>query len=299
MVSTTDFPLSKVGALYCVAAKASAHLLHDRSPTIAISVFDDHDQVTKNFIGLNGIGAEPAQLIDSILLLGWTALNAKGGITEPENNEVFYEYLQRLSMLSANAPLSSLRYQAHVLSSTVLYAHRSSESRLGYIKDTLEHCPYDNLKVSAVGWLKDEILAAFEVPTRSQMDLKEFRALSDGKDQVNSFALPSSLEIVSPYLFASPDTQNGQELATTFPYWLAVVNFYYLLCSSSVIHNGLDVASLAAKKNIEEFFLERLRGIVNEAKDPKSTLFETYRDNFCTEVWALEDGLSRLHEAAP
>ena len=297
MVSTTDFPLSRVGALYCIAAKASMHLLHDRNPTISISLFNDHDQTTKNFVELDGIGTQSASLIDAILLLGWAALVVNGGFEEPESNEVFYEHLQRLSLLSANTPFSSLRYQAHVLSSTILFAHISSKARLGYIRDTLEHCPYENLKVSAIGWLKDETLAAFATPTGNKIETTEFRAPYDGKDDANAFASPSSLKSVAPYLFAGPTTEDEEELALTFPYWLAVVNFYYLLCSSPVIYKGLEVAKLISGKDDDRTFFRKLKGIVQDSKDPTSTKFEMYRDNFPTEVGALEDGLNRIDEA--
>ena len=33
----------------------------------------------------------------------------------------------------------------------------SSEGRLYYILDTLDHCPYDNLKVAAIGTLKKQL----------------------------------------------------------------------------------------------------------------------------------------------
>jgi hypothetical protein len=39
----------------------------------------------------------------------------------------------------------------------------SSEEKLYYILDTLDHCPYDNLKVAAIGTLKKQLSKAESV----------------------------------------------------------------------------------------------------------------------------------------
>ena len=297
MVATTDYQPSKAGVLYYVAAKAAAYLSNDRGSNVAISLFDDHNRIIESLVKIEKIGTEPASLIDAILILGWAALSTHGGFTEPENNEVFYQYLQRLSLLSAQTPFSSLRYHSHVLSSRILHAHGSSEVRFNYIVDTLEHCSYDNLRVSAVGWLKDEILTAFDVSNGSQMDMEEFRVHNSYKNEINFFTLPSSLTSISSHLFVGPSTRNKEELTTALPYWLAVVNFCYLIYSSLIIYKGLDVARLMARIDVERTFLRDLRDIVESSSDPKNDLSGITRDQSQAELWALEDGLKRVYDA--
>ena len=56
----------------------------------------------------------------------------------------------------------------------------SSEGRLYYILDTLDHCPYDNLKVAAVGTLKKQITKSEPVPHTTNELTVEFCVFGNG-----------------------------------------------------------------------------------------------------------------------
>jgi hypothetical protein len=56
----------------------------------------------------------------------------------------------------------------------------SSEGRLYYILDTLDHCPYDNLKVAAIGTLKKQITKSESVPPAANKLTIEFCVFSNG-----------------------------------------------------------------------------------------------------------------------
>ena len=58
--------------------------------------------------------------------------------------------------MAATCPSENLRPLIYTLVEQLL-DKCSSEGRLFYILDTLDHCPYDNLKVAVIGTLKKQI----------------------------------------------------------------------------------------------------------------------------------------------
>ena len=185
-------------------------------------------------------GAEPEPLIDAVLFLGFLIANSGRGIP-PDNDAAYNNILQRLSLLSANMPSPALRYHAHVLTSAILHIHPSDHVRLAFIRDTLEHCPYENLKASAVGWLKDEILAANSITKEKEKS-----------DETSIFATPACLSTLAPFLFLNPDIlmegQSTPDSYATFQshqaFYLAVLNLLYLLLSSPSLLSKLQVATI-------------------------------------------------------
>lgn len=163
--SAADIPLSKTGALFLLTARAVSGVLFDRPLPLYMlnqAIFPMHAVVLANFIGsepVASIGTEPVGLLDTILSLGLLAVS-NDNVGVPESDEQFLKYLQILSLISANCPNPMLRYHAHYLTSTILRSHPHDLVRLQFVRDTLEHCPYDNLKVSAVSWLKGETIEA-------------------------------------------------------------------------------------------------------------------------------------------
>ena len=190
------------------------------------------------------IGSEPEAIVDAVLFLGHWILSQDPKI-DKSNDTSFNDILQRLSLLSANTPSASLRYQAHLLTSNLLHMHPSANFRLAFIKDTLEHCPFENLKASAVGWLKDEILAARSSP----------------QEGPSIFATPAVLQSTATLLLVDPSTLvHGQPIeenqsasskqAGTYAVFqqnqsfiLAVLNLLYLLISSPRLRDSLQVKS--------------------------------------------------------
>jgi hypothetical protein len=269
--NAADIPLSKTGALLLVAARNIKHELYDSANSAQnapISIFPNHATILSNFVGTLGpqtVGLEPEPLIDAILSLGLIGLQSNN-IGEPTDDEQFAQYLQTLSLISANCPSPSLRYNAHYLTSTILRSHPDDVVRLSFIRDTLEHCPYENLKASAVGWLKGETLEA-NIPPPPEED-------SEQKDSI--FSTPVALSTVSPYLF--PDltgswssavevSESWMQFRAELGFYLAALNFYYLLLTARPLHENLDIAHLHKESNIETSYLAPLKDAIGRFRE--------------------------------
>lgn len=243
---------------------------------------------------MTSIGTDGETTIDAILCLGFMAHDEQR-VGQPQKDEDFNEYLQRLSLLSANTPSPTLRYHAHILTSSVLHSHPSDLVRLAFIRDTLEHCPYENLNACAVGWLKDEILAA-----------NNHRVEHSKKPSV--FATPVAIDTTAPYIFPdlvqtlkpplTPESRSALKL--NFSFYLASLNFYYLLLSSQNIRDALDVVSLHKKHDVSRRFLAPLRMVGKQDLDmPESeSLLNGDRDSDnmedLSDLWILGDALHRV-----
>ncbi|KAE9963240.1 hypothetical protein BLS_009496 [Venturia inaequalis] len=260
-MSPKDIPLSKSGALFLLAARKAVETLYDKtSDTPPISIFPEHATVLQNFIGnasQNTSGLEPEALIDTVLFLGLIALE-NNDVGEPHSDDDFNHYLQNASLLSANTPSPNLRYHAHFITSTVLRSHPHDLVRLSFIKDTLEHCPYENLKASAVGWIKGETMEANpRNPSPTESD-----------DGTSIFATPIALQTLAPFLF--PNLSNNQltqptlgegyaQFKANLSFYLASLNFLWLLLVAKHLHDPLDIQSLYQNGGIEGHFLDPVR----------------------------------------
>ncbi|KAJ4351193.1 uncharacterized protein N0V89_006532 [Didymosphaeria variabile] len=272
-----DIPLSKTGALLLYTARTVKQELYtnvssDDAPFIHI--FPDHAAILQNYVGIIGqqtVGMEPEALLDSILALGLIAVE-KNAVGEPTDDEAFAKYLQTTSLISANTPSPSLRYHAHYLTSTILRSHPSSIVRLTFIRDTLEHCPYENLKASAVTWLKGETLEANpSIPATSSSSQVHEHDESNDSEEASVFATPVALHTTAPYLF--PDLTSTYNSATDLSesfmqfrqelgFYLATLNFYYLLLSAKPLHDALDIRTLHKESRLEEHYLSPLKDVV-------------------------------------
>lgn len=263
--SADDIPLSKTGALFLfVARKVSEILYGSQSPTPGISIFPEHAAIVRNFISMDmagRIGLEPEPLIDTILSLGLLAV-ANDDVGQPASDDEFARYLQATSLLSANTLSPTLRYLAHYLTSTVLRSHPSDLVRLSFIRDTLEHCPYENLKASAVSWLKGETLEANAPPGSAAPP-----AAPEGGAHTSIFATPMALAAVAPALFPelsidlldAPLADAWMLFKTNFAFYLAALNLYYLLLAAKHLHKPLDVPGLHEGGDLGGSYLYPLR----------------------------------------
>jgi hypothetical protein len=276
--SAEDIPLSKTGSLFLFAARQVKQELYataSKNKDAAMSIFPEHSTLLTNFVGAlsqGTVGMEPEGTLDAILALGLIAIE-KNNIGEPKDDELFAQYLQTASMISANCPSPSLRYHAHYLTSTLLRSHPSDLVRLTFIRDTLEHCPFTNLKTSAVGWLKGETLEA-NVPQAH--DHSHTDSASDSGDHTNIFATPVALTTVSPFLF--PDlthswtsaveiSESWMNFRSDLGFILASLNFYYLLLTAKMLHENLDIVGLQKNANIESGFLAPLKSVVGRFRE--------------------------------
>ena len=208
-------------------------------------------------------GAEPEPLIDAVLFLGFLTIDSGQGMSTNDDTAC-NNILQRLSLLSANMPSPALRYHAHVLTSSILHAHPSDHFRLAFIRDTLEHCPYENLKASAVGWLKDEILAA----DGDTQEKEETTA------EPSIFSTSAALITLGPFLCPDPEKlmqdQSISDSYATFQayqaFYLAVLNLIYLLLSSPHLLSKLQMPTVVQDWRLQHV-LSSLLGAANEFRN--------------------------------
>jgi hypothetical protein len=246
--TAADIPLSRTGALILYTARNVKHELYAAAQgdeMSSIPIFPGHAAILKNFVGALGpqtVGLEPEALLDTILAVGLIALE-NNNVGEPQDDESFAQYLQTVSLISANTPSPSLRGHAHYLTTTILRSHPHDLVRLTFIRDTLEHCPFENLKASAVSWLKGETLEA-----------NSPRSDSDDEAETSIFATPVALQTVEPYLWpdlSSHYASTSVELSDSWMqfrqelgFYVAALNFYYLLLQAQHLHEPLGVKGL-------------------------------------------------------
>ncbi|KAJ8114585.1 hypothetical protein OPT61_g3571 [Boeremia exigua] len=253
--SAADIPLSRTGALILYTARNVKQELYAAAhgdERTSLSIFPDHATILKNFVGALGpqtVGLEPEALLDIILAIGLIALD-NNNVGEPQDDESFAQYLQTVSLISANTPSPSLRGHAHYLTTTILRSHPHDLVRLTFIRDTLEYCPYENLKASAVSWLKGETLEA-----------NSPAADTDDDAQTSIFATPVALQTVAPYLwpdlsshYASMSVEvsdSWMQFRQELGFYVAALNFYYLLLQAQHLHEPLGVKALDVTQYIE------------------------------------------------
>ncbi|CAG8952795.1 hypothetical protein HYFRA_00009040 [Hymenoscyphus fraxineus] len=246
--SPSDIPLSKAGSLSLITCLIFASVLFESKAALPkLSIFPDHAKLMKQFIGIEGpptIGNESQGVIDAVLAIGLWLEHYNEFVSGPLEDEDFLQQLQSLSLLSANTPSPTLRYAAHALTGAILHAHPVDRLRLTFICDTLEHCPYETLKASAVSWLKDEIITA------------------QGRKSQNAFATTVALAAAQPYLFpdtsalsTANDEELKEELAQSFSFHMAVVNFLFFISNETYKH----VVPPAMMAVVEEIYLGPLR----------------------------------------
>jgi hypothetical protein len=269
--SAADIPLSRIGSLLLHTARQSSVYLHGSRPKETpqpFAIFPDHHEILKHCLsspasGTGTLGTEPYALIDGALALGLICLE-QDSIGEPQSDEDFNTYLQLISLLSSNCPSPNLRGHAHYLTSTVLRSHPDENVRLSFVRDTLEHCPFENLKVSAVGWIKGETIEAHPPTPMPGHGAAEQEPSATPK---SIFATPLALDSLAPFLFPAlssdiltPPIEEGYAtFAANLSFYLSSLNLLYLLLCAKHLHNSLEIQDLWKDNDVAGSFLQPLR----------------------------------------
>jgi hypothetical protein len=286
--SAADIPLSRIGSLLLHTARQSSVYLHGSRPKETpqpFAVFPDHHEILKHCLsspasGTGTLGTEPYALIDGALALGLICLE-QDAIGEPQSDEDFTTYLQLISLLSSNCPSPNLRGHAHYLTSTVLRSHPDDSVRLSFIRDTLEHCPFENLK----GYDTE--------PPVSQKSI---------------FATPLALDSLAPFLFPalSSDilTPQIEESYATFAanlsFYLSSLNLLYLLLCAKHLHSPLEIQDMWKDNDVAGSFLQPLRDASKrfvEAMGSGGELEEDKTEAAIAEMNVLDEGIERVTRA--
>lgn len=261
--SAEDIPLSRVGSLILYTARQVSGILYESSrpySTAPFAIFPDHQEILKHCLssadkGTGKLGTEPESLIDAVLASAIVALE-RDSIGEPQSDDQFNEYLQVTALLSSNCPSPNLRGHAHFVTSTILRSHPDENMRLAFIRDTLENCPFENLKVSAVGWIKGETIEAN--PPGGQ-------SAKEGESSI--FATPLALDSLAPYIFPSlrtdlvtaPASEAWMTFQLNISFYLASLNFIYLLLCAKHLHYNLSIQDLWTNSDIAGSFVQPLK----------------------------------------
>lgn len=314
--SADDIPLSRLGSLILYTARQVSTILYassqkDNSPPFAI--FPDHQELFKHCMSAHGqgtghLGTEPEALIDAMLALGIVAL-VRNNIGEPASDDQFNEYLQVTALLSSNCPSPNLRGHAHYLTSTILRSQPDENVRLAFIRDTLEHCPFENLKVSAVGWVKGETIEA-NPPTPLSMQNASKTDTSAPHEPQTIFSTPLALDMLAPYLLPSlmaelctaPVQDAYLTLRSNLSFYLASLNFLYLLLCAKHLHDPLAIQDLWSNNDVPGSFLQPLRdagkrfriALGEEDGDGKGDLEEERSAGTLAELNVLDEALERV-----
>ncbi|KAK5136941.1 hypothetical protein LTR08_001448 [Meristemomyces frigidus] len=304
--SADDIPLSRLGSLLLYTSSRAASILYDTGKLASnepFALFPDHQDLLKYCLsspahGTGTLGTEPEALVDAVLVLGIVCLE-HDTIGEPESDEQFNEYLQITALLSSNCPSPTLRGHAHYLTTTLLRSQPDDNARLAFIRDTLEHCPFENLKVSAVGWIKGETIEANPPTPHSHYDQHEPSSI---------FATSLAIDSLAPFLFPSLHTElitaPLQDAWITFQtnvsFYLSSLNFAYLLLCAKHLHSKLGVADLWQNTDIAGSFLQPLRDASARFKtgmDGSGGLEDEKTDSAVAELSLLDETLERVTKA--
>lgn len=310
--SAADIPLSRVGSLLLYTARQTSIFLHDTPPRETpppFSIFPDHHELLKHCLsspasGTGTLGTEPYALIDGAIALGLLCLE-QDNIGEPQSDEDFNTYLQLISLLSSNCPSPNLRGHSHYLTSTVLRSHPDENVRLSFIRDTLEHCPFENLKVSAVGWIKGETI---EANPPSPPSTHEDPTPASPPSSI--FATPLALDSLAPFLFPSlsadiltpPPEESYATFAANLSFYLSSLNFLYLLLCAKHLHSRLEIQDMWKDNDVSGSFLQPLRDAsarFKEALQPGKELEEERSDSAVAEINVLDEAIERVTKAVP
>ncbi|CAN9119925.1 unnamed protein product [Alternaria alternata] len=244
--AAADIPLSRTGALILVAAQSVKQELYAASHTnqsLSTDIFPGHATILGNFIGTLGqqtVGMEPEALLDTVLTFGLIALQ-HNNIGEPKDDESFAQYLQTISLISANSPSPSLRGHAHYLTTTVLRSHPHDLVRLTFhprhIRTLSVREPQSKRGVMVEG--RD---------SREKANAPRPESADDDHEETNIFATPVALSTVAPFLWPDLTKQyagdtsledSWMQFRQELGFYVAALNFYYLLLQAKHLHDTL------------------------------------------------------------
>lgn len=207
--------------------------LYSSGQVIPIAVFPDLAQLFSNFVGGFKTPDEiafgqPQPLLDSLLTL--TVFSMENAIGDPSNEAEFNNFVLELTACTARQNYSTLRR----IPSIIIHSHPSEITRFKLIRKVLEDDTLQTAKDSAVGWLKDEILATTEKTPESSIfqNPHYFSALFPLLFNSTHLFLNVSSEIVASWIKFSQ---------TLTPSIHAALSLYYILVSSPKFRERLQL----------------------------------------------------------
>lgn len=233
-----------------LAARSSAATLFEGAETARIPIYPNIEVILSNFVGA-GVADEAADeqaqaLHDALLAL--TIISSQKEVETPSNDQQFKALVLALTRCSCRQTYNGLRN----IPAVILHSNPSLESRFNLVQDIVQKDELLYARESAIGWLKNEILAAAKTHDEHDnifIDPQHFSKISTSLYSTSTFqSLDMSSGIVISWI------QFSQYLA---PYLHAALNLYYVIISSPQLRGQLKIENeyTSFRKN----FLEPLK----------------------------------------
>lgn len=246
-----DIPLERHGSLLLLAARVAMVELFSSGQVTPIAVFPDLAKLFSNFVGGFNTPDEvafgqPQPLLDSLLTL--TVFSMENAIGEPSNETEFNNFVLELTACTARQNYNTVRR----IPSSIVHSHPSEVTRFKLIRRVLEDDTLQTAKDSAIGWLKDEILATSEQTPDSSIfqNSHYFSVLFPLLFNSAHLFLDVSSEIVASWIKFSQ---------TLTPSIHAALGLYYILVSSPKLRDRLQLEKTYI--HFRNRFLEPLKSL--------------------------------------
>lgn len=271
--SPSQIPYPHLGALFLFLASRVPALVYSepRTPLLDLSVLDLLHFANQFVVPtpaptagqfIPSVAHNQPSAIDALLsFLLITPPSTPGSGVKPCKRPADADHkslIMILAFLSAEHSDPSFRNSAHHLATSLLHNHPSSDFRLATIKSIMTGCaPFDNLKETAIGWLKEEILST--VP-KSGSSASTIRSTDDDADK-NIFASPtlfSDDKDLGSLIFPVPQTPDpaaasSEELFSQPTPTISIsrtaipsLNLLFLLLSNPTLKSRYSLASRIA-----------------------------------------------------
>ncbi|KAL1965758.1 hypothetical protein VTN77DRAFT_5258 [Rasamsonia byssochlamydoides] len=254
--SPEGIPLERHGSLLLLAARFSTTVLFSGQENVRIPIYPDLAVIFSNFIDAHSGAAleQPQALQDALLAL--TVISIREQIEEPVDDRQYEDFVLALTACSSRQSYNSLRR----IPSTVVRSHPSQIARFKLIRKVLESEDLLYARESAIGWLKDEILA-------TQVEAEKDTATVS----TNIFVDPHYFSVLFPLLFNSTELSSldpssssivvswvrfSQLLATPIH---AALSLYYILLSSPQLCKQLELGKTL--RSFQTKFLAPLKSL--------------------------------------
>ncbi|CRG83657.1 hypothetical protein PISL3812_01012 [Talaromyces islandicus] len=225
-----EIPLQRHGALLLLAARSAANVLWPGAATARVPVYPDLAVIFSNFIGNEDAPEQPQVLHDALLTI--TTMSLHNQVEKPADEKQYADFVLSVTTCSSRQVYNSLRK----IPSTIARAYPDDIARFKLLRRVLETKELVYARETAIGWLKDEILAAAEPSATIFHDPDYFRVLFPiifNVAELESLAAASSSNAVVPFL---------QFTQTVAPYTHAALSLYYILLSSAQLRDKLELA---------------------------------------------------------
>lgn len=250
--SADDIHLERHGCLLFLAARCVTSILFSSAQSVEVlPVFPNLVTVFANFLNPSQplhsmVSEEPEPLIDSLLSLA--VVSSTGHLAVPQDETTFQRLVLSIVACTRTPAIQSTG-RIRIVASTIFRGNPDALARFHLIYKVFEDDELSFARESAVDWLKEELL-----PTTS----KDTSEAAETKDSI--FQDASHFSKIFAFIYRAP-TGNWTSLRDAdissllgvwasfthglTPYYLSILNFYFLLIKSPILYSKLDLKSLS------------------------------------------------------